>query len=68
MTILGDVRNPWSEEDQDHALPPQSNGLVEHLNRTLLTLLSFHVSENQEAWDTHLPEVVMAYRIHTFQK
>uniref|UniRef100_A0A8C2FFZ9 Gypsy retrotransposon integrase-like protein 1 n=1 Tax=Cyprinus carpio TaxID=7962 RepID=A0A8C2FFZ9_CYPCA len=46
---------------------PQSNGLVERFNRTLLTMLSLFVDENQTNWDCLLPYVMMAYRssVHT---
>ena len=41
---------------------PQSDGLVERLNRTLLTMLSIKANEDQENWDLCLPEIMMAYR------
>lgn len=34
---------------------PQSNGLVERFNRTLLSMLSLFVNENQTNWDCLLP-------------
>lgn len=42
------------------ALHAQGNGQVERFNRTLKGLLRKHVSEENE-WDAHLPQVVMAY-------
>ncbi|RXN29632.1 Retrovirus-related Pol poly from transposon [Labeo rohita] len=41
---------------------PQSNGLVERFTRTLLSMLSLFVNENQTNWDCLLPYVMMAYR------
>lgn len=41
---------------------PQSDGLVERLNRTLVQMLSAFVNENTNDWDDHLPYVMMAYR------
>jgi len=41
---------------------PQSDGMVERFNRTLATMLSAYVQENQRDWDAHLPYVMMAYR------
>ncbi len=34
---------------------PESDGVVERFNRTLLRLLMVYVSETQEAWDQILP-------------
>ena len=41
---------------------PQSDGMVERNNRTILTMLSAFVNEHQNDWDEHLPYVSMAYR------
>ena len=41
---------------------PQSDGLVERFNHTLLNLLSMAASENERDWDLHIPMVMMAYR------
>ena len=41
---------------------PQSNGLVECMNRTLRQLLGATVNEHGNYWDEHLPNVVLAYR------
>ena len=43
-------------------LRPQSDGMVERFNRTLKSMLSLFVSENQRDWDRHLPLLLMAYR------
>ena len=41
---------------------PESDGLVEHFNRTLLMMLAMLAGENREDWDDLLPAVMMAYR------
>lgn len=40
----------------------QSDGLIERFNRTLLSMLSLFVEDNQLNWDTLLPYVMLAYR------
>ncbi len=40
---------------------PQSDGLVEQMNRTYQDMLSKCVSDNQKDWDTYLPLLNMAY-------
>ena len=40
---------------------PQSAGLVERFNRTLLMMLAMFPSKNREDWDDLLPAVMMAY-------
>ena len=41
---------------------PESNGMVERINRTLKDMLSKVVNDNQDDWDTRLPQVLLAYR------
>ena len=41
---------------------PQSDGLVEQFNRTLLNMLSIFCKDNETTWDLQLPYVMMAYR------
>ena len=41
---------------------PQSDGLVERLNRTLLSMLSMFVNKHRNNWDDLLPYLLMAYR------
>ena len=41
---------------------PQSDGLVERFNRTLLSMLSIVVEEDELSWDLHLPTLLLAYR------
>ena len=40
---------------------PQSDGLVEQFNRTLLNMLSIFCKDNETTWDLQLPYVMMAY-------
>lgn len=41
---------------------PQSDGMVERFNKTLVTMLSAYVNDHHSEWDEHLPYVMMAYR------
>eukprot|EP00117_Sycon_ciliatum_P025918 scpid18163/ scgid5290/ Retrovirus-related Pol polyprotein from transposon 412; Protease; Reverse transcriptase; Endonuclease len=41
---------------------PQSDGLVERMNRTLEAMLSAHVDSHQRNWDEHLQRCLLAYR------
>ena len=41
---------------------PESDGLVERFNRTLLMMLEMFFGEHKEDWDDLLPPVMMAYR------
>ena len=41
---------------------PQSDGLVERFNRTLLNMLSVFVCDRPGDWDEHLPFMLSAYR------
>ena len=40
---------------------PQTNGLVERQNRTLVTMLRVYCSRYMDDWDRHLPQVMVAY-------
>lgn len=44
------------------ALHPQSDGMVERFNRTILDYLAKFVDEHQRNWDTFLPLLMMSYR------
>ena len=41
---------------------PESDGLVERFNRTLLMMLAMFAGEHKDDWDDLLPPVMMAYR------
>ena len=41
---------------------PQSDGLVERTNRSLIQMLSIFVNQNRNDWNDHLPFLLMAYR------
>lgn len=56
MTILGIGKTRTTP------LHPQSNGLVERLNRTILQYLSKFVNDNQKDWDRWIPLFLLAYR------
>ncbi|GFX30620.1 retrovirus-related Pol polyprotein from transposon 412 [Trichonephila clavipes] len=43
-------------------LQPQSDGMVERFNRTILNNLSLMVSKNQQDWDQKVPLFLLAYR------
>ncbi|GBM25401.1 hypothetical protein AVEN_245812-1 [Araneus ventricosus] len=47
---------------QTTALHPESDGMVERFNRTILNHLSLFLSKNQTNWDTHLPLFLLIYR------
>jgi hypothetical protein len=40
---------------------PQTNGVTERFNKTLLAMLSMYVSAHQKDWDVYLPYVAFAY-------
>ncbi|KAE8876932.1 hypothetical protein PF003_g38990 [Phytophthora fragariae] len=44
------------------ACHPQTQGLVERFNGTLIGMLRMFVSETQSDWDLYLPRVLFAYR------
>ena len=50
------------EKTRTTAYHPQSDGLVERMNRTLLMMLSIRAQEGEERWDEFLSELMMAYR------
>lgn len=41
---------------------PQSDGLVERMNRTIADMVAKYVRYDQRDWDIHLPYVLLAYR------
>ena len=44
------------------AFPPQSNSVIERMNRILLNMLAKCIDEDQTNWSVKLPYVLMAYR------
>ena len=46
---------------------PQSNGMIEHFNRTLLSMLSTVLGEEGENWEVALPAVMLAYHSSPYQ-
>ena len=43
-------------------LRPQSDGMVERFNRTLMQEVAKYCASDQRDWDVHLPFLLMAYR------
>ncbi len=43
-------------------LHPQSDGMVERMNRTLEAQLSMFVQQHQQDWDQHIPSLMLPYR------
>ena len=41
---------------------PQTDGLVERFNQTLLKMLACYTNANQSDWDVHIPSCLFAYR------
>ncbi|GFX07204.1 retrovirus-related Pol polyprotein from transposon 412 [Trichonephila clavipes] len=50
------------DETRTTVLHPQSDGMVERFNRTILNSLSLQLSSNQKDWDKKLPFFLLAYR------
>ena len=52
----------WLSQDKNDPYHPESDGLVERFNRTLLMMLAMFAGEHKEDWDDLLPPVMMAYQ------
>ena len=50
------------EETRTSRYHPESDGMVERMNRTLQEMLTKYVPDHQRDWDEHLSLVMMAYR------
>ncbi|KXJ10888.1 Retrovirus-related Pol polyprotein from transposon 412 [Exaiptasia diaphana] len=61
---LKKLKTAFTGQDKTRTTPlrPQSDGMVERLNRTLKNMLSKFVKDNVSDWDCHLPLLMMAYR------
>ena len=59
--LLGIVKTRTS------AYHPEGDGMIERFNRTVVSMLSNYVSDNQRDWDRHLPQVMMAYRSSKYE-
>ena len=47
---------------------PQSNGMIERFNRTLLDMIAVYTDQNQTDWDKYLPMLTSAYRSCAHEK
>ena len=45
----------------DHALPPQTNGLVERLHQMIMQMIRKLGEDKKADWPSHLAEIVHAY-------
>ena len=50
-----------TKEQHTTAYHPQTDGLVERFNGTLVKMLSAYTSEKQDDWDEYLPFVLWVY-------
>ena len=65
--FMGELMNELSvlleiQRTQTRSYRPQSDGLVEQFNRTLISMLSKFCDENRSDWDQHLPFLLCAYQ------
>jgi len=66
--LIKSVNGLWGVK-QSFTTPyhPQTDGMVERFNRTLITMIKSYVHDNQQNWDALIPYALYAYRttIHT---
>ena len=55
------MRRSQVAQDQSTTYHPQTNGLVEKQNRTLVSMLRVCCPRYMDDWDRHLPQVMRAY-------
>ncbi|GFW61144.1 retrovirus-related Pol polyprotein from transposon opus [Trichonephila clavipes] len=60
--LKGDCELLGIDKTKTTPLHPQSDGMVERFNRTILNNLSLMVSKNQQDWDQKVPLFLLAYR------
>ena len=56
------LKEPEIDKTRTTAFHPQSNSVLERMNRTLLNMLAKCIDEDQTNWSVKLPYVLMAYR------
>ena len=61
-----DIVSIWNQQTSYDSLSPQCDGMVEHMNRSLLQMLRTYVEQDYE-WEWYLPLVLYAYHtaVHT---
>ena len=55
------MQDPWHQMTADHALPTQTNGLVERLHQTIMHMIGKLGEDKKADWPSHLAEIVHAY-------
>ena len=61
------LQSPGSGQDQNDPYHPQSDGLVERFNRTLLDMLATAAREQPFDWESQLWRLCLAYNTSTHQ-
>ena len=61
--FVGDLTKELMRRSHSHSTTyhPQTNGLVERQNRTLVNMLRLYCSRYMKDWDKHLPQLVGEY-------
>ena len=55
------MQDPWHQMTADHALPPQTNGLVERSHQMIMHMIRKLGEDKKAKWPTHLAEIAHAY-------